>query len=92
MNGLTYEPPLEHVALYISPDAEVFRHPAVVVESSIAPDVPLIVRADVVVVDSPSTVVVERYKFPPALRNVHCARPPPALSASCGRVEEKEDN
>ena len=37
----------------------------------IAPVLPLIVNADVVVVDVPSIVVVAKYKFPPAFRSVH---------------------
>ena len=43
---------------------------------------PEIVRAEDDVVAVPSTVVVERKRSPPALRNVHWARPPPADRAS----------
>ena len=48
----------------------------------------MIVNADVVVVDVPATVVVERYRFPPAFLNVHCARFAPADRASCDAVDE----
>ncbi len=40
-------------------------------EIVIPPVAPLIARADVVVVESPSTVVVAKYRLPPALRIVH---------------------
>ena len=66
----------------------VFSIPTVDVASDIAPVVPLIVSALVVVVDVPLTVVVERYRFPPAFRNVHCASPPPDESESCGAVDD----
>ena len=35
-------------------------------------------KADVEVVAVPATVVVAKYRFPPALRNAHCAMPAPA--------------
>ena len=73
---------------YRSPAVSVFRHPAVLVASDSAPVVPSIVSADVVVVDVPATVVVDRYRFPPALRNVHCAKPAPAERESWASVEE----
>ena len=46
------------------------------------PVVPFTVRADVDVVAFPATVVVEKYKFPPAFRSVHCAIPPVSESES----------
>lgn len=54
------------------------------------PKLPLfnITNAEVDVVAVPATVVVEKYKFPPAFLNVHCERPEPAESESCGRVAE----
>lgn len=36
----------------------------------------------------PATVVVAKYKFPPAFLNAHCASPAPAESESCDAVEE----
>ena len=49
---------------------------------------PDIVRAEVVVVAVPATVVVDRKRSPPAFLNVHCARPAPAERESCGCVVE----
>src|SRR5206468_2449044 len=49
--------PVAHVVLYIRPVTLVLRQPAVVVASVIAPVVPLMVRAEVVVVESPETLV-----------------------------------
>lgn len=43
---------------------------------------PEIENADVDVVDRPSTVVVEKYRFPPAFLNAHCDIPAPAESES----------
>ncbi len=56
----------------------------------VLPDESRMVRADVDVVAVPATVVVARYRFPPALRKAHCALPAPADSTSCGAVAEKE--
>ncbi len=55
----------------MSPLAFVFKHPAVVVAIEIAPVEPLIERAEVEVVAVPATVVVAKYRLPPALRIVH---------------------
>ena len=49
---------------------------------------PMIVRADVEVVAVPATVVVARYRLPPAFLNAHCAMPAPSESASCEAVVE----
>src|SRR3989344_303622 len=35
------------------------------------------------VVAVPATVVVEKYRLPPAFLNAHCAMPPPAERESC---------
>ena len=49
---------------------------------------PIILNAEVVVVAVPATVVVAKYKFPPAFLNAHCAFPAPAESASWEAVAE----
>lgn len=49
-------------------------------------------RAAGVEVAVPATVVVERYRLPPAFLKAHCAKPVPAESENCGSVEEKEVN
>ena len=59
------------MAEYISPFALVLRHPAVDVAIDIAPVEPMMERADVVVVASPVTVVVAKYKLPPAFLVIH---------------------
>ena len=48
----------------------------------------LIERAAVVDVAVPATVVVAKYRLPPAFLNVHWDRPAPADSESWGAVEE----
>ena len=65
-----------------------FKQPVVVVAMDMADVAPLMARADVEVVAVPSTVVVDKYRFPPAFRNVHWARPAPAERESCGAVAE----
>ena len=52
--------------------------PAVVVPRERAPFEPLIDSAARVDVASPATVVVAKYKLPPAFLMVHCAMPAPA--------------
>ena len=54
--------------------------PARVVVPKPLPDIE---NADVDVVADPATVVVDKYKFPPAFLNAHCAIPAPAESESC---------
>ena len=49
---------------------------------------PDISRAEMEVVAVPAIVVVEKYRFPPAFRNVHCAIPVPAERASWEVVVE----
>ena len=55
------------------------RSPAVVVAIEMAPVEPLIERAEVEVVAVPATVVVAKYRLPPALRVTHCAIPAPSV-------------
>src|SRR3989344_491299 len=52
------------------------------------PLAPRMVNALVVVVAVPATVVVEKYRLPPAFLNAHCAMPAPAESESCEAVVE----
>ena len=73
--------PAAQEAEYSRPVAEVFKHPVVVVAIDIAPVLPIIVKALVVVVAVPATVVVAKYKLPPALRVTHCATPAPSVRA-----------
>ena len=47
---------------------------------------PMMVSAESVVVAVPATVVVARYKLPPAFLKAHCAIPAPAERASCEPV------
>ena len=47
------------------------RKPAVDVAIDMAPVPPLIERSEVVVVAFPATVVVAKYRLPPALRVTH---------------------
>jgi hypothetical protein len=49
---------------------------------------PAISKAEIDVVAVPATVVVERYKLPPAFRNVNWARPVPAESDSWLAVDD----
>ncbi len=49
---------------------------------------PMIVRADVEVVAVPATVVVAKYRLPPAFLNAHWAMPAPAERASWDAVDE----
>ena len=65
-----------------------FRPASVVVPN---PD-PDIENADVDVVAIPATVVVDRYRFPPAFLIVHCGKPAPAERDSCGAVVEDNVN
>src|SRR3990167_5927252 len=46
------------------------------------PVLPIIVKAEVEVVAAPATVVVAKYKFPPAFLNAHWPTPAPAESES----------
>ena len=59
------------MAEYRRPVAEVLRHPTVDVAMDMAPVLPLIVKAEVEVVAVPCTVVVAKYRLPPAFLNVH---------------------
>ncbi len=73
-------PPL--VSAHTTPPDVTLSVPAVVVPRESAPFEPLIDRAASVDVAVPATVVVEKYKLPPALRNAHCPIPAPAESES----------
>ncbi len=64
-------PGVPQVAEKSKPVASVLRQPAVVVAIDIAPVLPLIESADVVVVERPLTEVVARYKLPPAFLKIH---------------------
>mgnify|MGYP000317065691 CR=1 FL=1 len=59
--------------------------PRIVVVPKPEPDIE---NADVDVVAVPATVVVAKYRLPPAFLNVHCEIPIPAESASCGAVDD----
>ena len=58
--------PVPQVDEYKSPLASVFKHPVVVVAIDIAPVEPLMESIEVEVVAVPVTVVVAKYKLPPA--------------------------
>ena len=81
-------PPIEGLAPaaqlpeYSRPADVVCRQPIVLVAIDIAPVLPLIESALVEVVAVPSTVVVAKYKFPPAFLVTHWAIPAPAERAS----------
>ena len=67
------------VSVQMRPAELVLRVPTVEVAMEMAPVEPLIERAEVEVVAVPATVVVAKYKFPPAFRVTQPAIPAPSV-------------